>query len=69
MNVFFGSEPKVQGQMVGQPIPGYSGANRRIGAGLDVVMDIGSGRLGRYGRPIKSVTGSTILVFAIIEHG
>jgi predicted choloylglycine hydrolase len=32
MNVFFGSDPKVTGQMVGVPIPGYSGANRRIGA-------------------------------------
>lgn len=32
MDIFFGQEPKVKGQMVGQPIPGYSGANRRIGA-------------------------------------
>jgi hypothetical protein len=32
MAVFFGHEAAAQGQMVGPPIPGYSGSNRRIGA-------------------------------------
>lgn len=32
MAVFFGEDPPAKGQMVGQPIPGYSGSNRRIGA-------------------------------------
>lgn len=32
MGVFFGMDPPKKGQMVGAPIPGYSGSNRRIGA-------------------------------------
>ena len=32
MNVFFGEDAPKKGMMVGSPIPGYSGSNRRIGA-------------------------------------
>jgi len=32
MDQFFGVEDKPKGQMIGAPIPGYSGTNRRINA-------------------------------------
>lgn len=32
MAVFFGDEERKPGQLMPQPIPGYSGTNRRIGA-------------------------------------